>query len=83
MVLEVYDPATLQAAIEHAVAEINREIADFNLKVPSPRFQRGKINAAREIARLEGRLGDAPRRVDLLEAAGFEEIARGDCARLA
>ncbi len=44
------------ARFEQDVAGINREIADFNLKVPSPRFQRGKVNAAREVARIEGRL---------------------------
>jgi DnaJ family protein C protein 28 len=32
---------------------INSEIADLNLKVPSARFQRLKVDAANEIARLE------------------------------
>jgi len=43
-----------QAAAEFAqeVAAINHEIADLNLKVPSPRFQRNKIDAAREVERL-------------------------------
>ena len=32
--------------------EINQEIADLNLKVPSSRFQRSMLDAAREVARL-------------------------------
>jgi len=41
------------ATFEDEVQAINREIAALNLKVPSPRFQRPKIDADREIARLE------------------------------
>ena len=33
--------------------EINREIAELNLKVPSSRFQRPMLDAAREVARLD------------------------------
>lgn len=33
--------------------EINREIAELNLKVPSYRFQRSKLETACEVARLE------------------------------
>ncbi len=40
------------ATFEEEVAEINREIAELNLKVPSPRFQRSKVDAAREVERL-------------------------------
>lgn len=43
------------ASFEAEVDAINKEIADLNLKVPSPRFQRAKIDAASEIADLEGR----------------------------
>lgn len=43
------------ASFEQEVGDINREIADLNLKVPSPLPQRPKIDAAREIAELEGR----------------------------
>ena len=32
--------------------EINHEISELNLKVPSTRFQRSKLDAAREVARL-------------------------------
>jgi DnaJ family protein C protein 28 len=41
------------AAFEAEIAAINAEIADLNLKVPAPRFQRSKIDAARELARVE------------------------------
>jgi DnaJ family protein C protein 28 len=41
------------AAFEQEVEAINKEIADLNLKVPSPRFQRSSIDAARELSRLE------------------------------
>lgn len=40
---------------EGEVAAINRQIAELNLKVPAPRFQRLKVDAAREVARLEAR----------------------------
>jgi len=43
--------ATAVFAME--IAEVNEDIADLNLKVPSPRFQRPKINAARVVARIE------------------------------
>ena len=33
--------------------EINQEIADLNLKVPSSRFQRSMLDTARELARLD------------------------------
>lgn len=39
---------------EEAVAGVNREIRDLNLKVPSPRFQRRPIDPAHEVARIEG-----------------------------
>ena len=42
------------AAFEEEVLAINRQIADLNLKVPAPRFQRLKVDAAREVARLTG-----------------------------
>lgn len=42
------------AAFERALEEINLEIADLNLKVPSSRFQRSKLEPARELALLEG-----------------------------
>jgi DnaJ family protein C protein 28 len=41
------------ASFEEEVRAINKEIADLNLKVPSARFQRSKVNAARELERLE------------------------------
>jgi len=37
-----------------ALEEINQEIRELNLKVPSPSFQRSKLDAARELAQLEG-----------------------------
>jgi DnaJ family protein C protein 28 len=39
---------------EQEVLDINKEIAELNLKVPSPRFQRSKVDATREVGRLEG-----------------------------
>lgn len=42
------------ASFEDEVESINKEIADLNLKVPSPRFQRSKVDAAREMADLQG-----------------------------
>jgi hypothetical protein len=42
------------AAFHEEVTVINREIGAFNLKVPSPRFQRRPIDAAREAERLVG-----------------------------
>ena len=52
-----------QASWEQAVSEfeleieaLNREIADLNLKVPSPRFQRSNVDARREVERLTGRV---------------------------
>ncbi len=36
------------AAFEEEAAAINRQIAELNLKVPSPHFQRKKIDVARE-----------------------------------
>jgi DnaJ family protein C protein 28 len=44
---------TAIGSFEEEVKAINKEIADLNLKVPSPRFQRSKIDAARELERLE------------------------------
>jgi hypothetical protein len=41
------------AVFEQEVEAINKEIADLNLKVPSPRFQRSSIDPARELSRLE------------------------------
>jgi DnaJ family protein C protein 28 len=38
---------------EEEVAAINKEIADLNLKVPGPRFQRVKVDAAQELANLK------------------------------
>jgi DnaJ family protein C protein 28 len=48
--------ASWRAAIvrfEEEVRAINKEITDLNLKVPSARFQRSKVNAVRELERLE------------------------------
>ena len=52
----------VQASWKEAVSEfeleveaINKEIAELNLKVPSPRFQRSSVDARREVARLTGR----------------------------
>ena len=44
------------AAFELEVEAINREIRDLNLKVPSARFQRRKVDAAGEVARIESGL---------------------------
>lgn len=46
-----------QAVIEfeQEVAAINQQITELNLKVPAPRFQRFKIDAAREIGRITKR----------------------------
>jgi DnaJ family protein C protein 28 len=41
-------------AFEQEVQASNREIADLNLKVPSPRFQRPRVDARAEIAQLTG-----------------------------
>jgi DnaJ family protein C protein 28 len=41
---------------EGEVDTINKEIAELNLKVPSPRFQRPRVDAAGEIDRVTGRL---------------------------
>jgi DnaJ family protein C protein 28 len=38
---------------EEVVTTINRDIADLNLKVPNPHFQRFKIDAAAEVAAIE------------------------------
>jgi DnaJ family protein C protein 28 len=43
-------------AFEEEIAAINQEIAALNLKVPAPCFQRNKVDAAREVARLEAEL---------------------------
>jgi DnaJ family protein C protein 28 len=40
------------ATFEQAVEVINTDITELNLKVPDARFQRSKVNAAREVARL-------------------------------
>lgn len=40
------------AAFEVEVEGINREIAELNLKVPSSRFQRSRVNPVREVERL-------------------------------
>ena len=42
------------ASFEEEVESINKDIADLNLKVPSPQFQRSKVDAAREIAGVKG-----------------------------
>lgn len=39
---------------EEEVTNINAQITDLNLKVPSPRFQRSKVDAASEVQRLTG-----------------------------
>ena len=41
-------------AFEQEVQASNQEIVDLNLKVPSPRFQRSKVDAKAEIAQLTG-----------------------------
>jgi DnaJ family protein C protein 28 len=40
------------AAFEAELEAINKEIAELNLKVPSPRFQRSKLHVNRELDRL-------------------------------
>ncbi len=40
-------------AFEEEVTAINKQIGELNLKVPSSRFQRFKIDAAQEVTRLE------------------------------
>lgn len=42
------------AAFETELEAINKEIAELNLKVPSPRFQRSKLDLSRELDRLTG-----------------------------
>jgi DnaJ family protein C protein 28 len=39
---------------EQEIAALNGEIAELNLKVPSPRFQRSRVNPTREVARIKG-----------------------------
>ena len=41
------------AAFELELQAINQEIVELNLRVPSTRFQRSKLDIARELARLE------------------------------
>ena len=41
------------AAFELELQAINQEIVELNLKVPSTRFQRSKLDAAHEVTRLE------------------------------
>ena len=43
------------ARFEKDVADVNGEIRDLNLKVPSARFQRRTIDPAREVAQVEGK----------------------------
>lgn len=50
------DLAAWQAAVlafHEEVAAINEQIVELNLKVPSPRFQRVKVDAGRELRSLE------------------------------
>ena len=42
------------ASFIEEVESINKDIAGLNLKVPSPQFQRSKVDAAREMADLQG-----------------------------
>ena len=42
------------AAFETELEAINVEIAELNLKVPSPRFQRSKLDLSRELDGLRG-----------------------------
>jgi DnaJ family protein C protein 28 len=44
------------AAFEEEATAINKQIGDLNLRAPSPQFQRLKIDAAQEVARLTGGL---------------------------
>jgi DnaJ family protein C protein 28 len=41
-------------AFERETGRLNQQIADLNLKVPAPRFQRIKVDVLREIARVMG-----------------------------
>lgn len=41
---------------EQELATVNASIDELNLKVPSPRFQRPRLDARREIERLQGEL---------------------------
>lgn len=43
------------ATFHREVADINQQIAELNLKVPSPRFQRLKVDAEQEVRSLEER----------------------------
>lgn len=43
------------SAFAQDVEKINKEIAELNLMVPSPRFQRSSVNVDRELQRLTGR----------------------------
>ena len=36
------------------IETINKDIENYNLKVPSPQFQRGLVNAEKEIERMQG-----------------------------
>lgn len=49
-VLAAWEQAVVRFELE--VAEINKEIGELNLKVPSSRFQRTKVDPAREVVRL-------------------------------
>ncbi len=44
------------AAFESEVGAINKEIVELNLKVPSSRFQRSKVDSAWEVERMMGRM---------------------------
>lgn len=48
------------AAFGAEVEDINHEIAELNLKVPGPRFQRSKVNPDREVGRLMGESSERP-----------------------
>lgn len=41
-----------QAAFRKQVVDLNKRIADYNLQAPSPRFQRPKLDADREIEQI-------------------------------
>jgi len=45
-------------AFEEEVAELNREIANLNLKVPATQFQRLSIDARREVERVQAAADD-------------------------
>jgi DnaJ family protein C protein 28 len=47
-------------AFEEQIVSVNEEITELNLKVPSSRFQRPKLDAAREVAKLDTGLDTAP-----------------------